>query len=280
MERHARAENAEAVTGLPAQQRDVLNQPQQPTDEVGDQAFQPNGTVAAETEDAFLSENARRRFAELSNRLREREHDLEREREERDRQGSELRTLKEQLDALRGEHEQFISQSLEGLDPETRATVLMDARIRKLLSEQEQRLEAKFTPKIQGLQKRSVEADMLSLAQKYPGFDIVLHGPLVEMFRAKNPACSVEQAFLATSEPEERQPRSMRAHVPPVVEPGSGPNAVRNVPQPERDPDERLVQDRDKAAELMRSRDPKDHRDGMRMFEKNIRERYAGRFGS
>lgn len=233
-----------------------------------------------------LSGNAMRRFSELSGQLRERERvvselqqrDAEREREAANLR-SEVESLRQEQQRLAAERQQLIDQNLDSLDPETRAIVLNRAEMQRMLAEQRRELTAEFRAQFDQLHRRNAEDDYLALSSKFELFDIGVHKPLIETFRRQNPNASVEQAYKAIAEPEALVLRAP-AHapsVPLVLAPGPGPTAEHLVPRPAPNRDDAMRADARKAREMMASADPRDHRDGIRLFEKNIRERLSAR---
>lgn len=237
--------------------------------------------------DEQLSVNATRRFAELTGQLREREKALielsERE-QSRDRElanvRAEMAALKAEHERLQTEHRQILEQSLEGLDPETRATVLMESRMQRMLEEQDRRSAARLEEKFKDLDQRAERDDYLHLASKFELFDLGVHKPQIERFRRKNPNATIEEAYKAIAEPEALVVRNtaLAASVPPVLAPGPGPTAEHFVPRPKPDEEQQMRSDAKRVRELMASNDPRDHRDGVRLAEKNIRDRLANRF--
>lgn len=251
----------------------------------GQAAHEATETAAEEAQEEALSVNATRRFAELTGQLRERERalgELSNRSRSQDDELAKLRTDLEQMrqanEKLMSDHRRLLESSLDGLDPETRATVLMESKIQDLLQEQERRLLTQFDTQLQRLRVRTEEDDYQKLGGKYRNFDIQVHKPLIEMFRTQNPASSIEQAYKAVAEPNELvlNGSSLAPNVPPVLAPGPGPTAEALVPRPRPDPNTKMVEDARRIKELMSSNDPKDHREGRRLAEKNIRDRYFG----
>lgn len=252
----------------------------------GQAAHEATESAAEEVQEEALSVNAARRFAELTGQLRERERALGELSNRSRSQDDELAKLRIDLEQMRKvneklleDHRKLIDQSLEGLEPETRATVLMESKIHDLLQEQERRLLTQFDTQLQRLRVRTEEDDYSKLGGKYRNFDIQVHKPLIEMFRAQNPASSIEQAYKAVAEPNELvlNGSSLAPNVPPVLAPGPGPTAEALVPRKQADPNRQMVEDARKIRELRESNDPKDHREGLRLADKNLKERFFGR---
>ncbi len=165
---------------------------------------------------------------------------------------------------------------LEALDPETRMQVMQDARMQEEMTKLENRLLGKIAPVLGTMQQRAAQSDLERVAQKYPAFDTGVHGPLIEMFREKNPNCSVEQAFRAIAEPEELAVGSGRAPtIPPIANPSAGNAAPRYVPQPSQQtsPEQEVEQDRKRAFDLARSTNAKDRRYVGPAFDQLIRSK-------
>ncbi len=187
--------------------------------------------------------------------------------------------LKTQLTGLQEQHAQMLQANLENLDPETRLQVMQDARMREHLADVEERILSKVMPHVNGLKESNAQNDMMRLANKYPAFDLQVHGASIDMFRGKNPACSIEQAFKAIAVPEELVTRQVAAAaaVPPVVPPGGGGVLPRYMPEPQSNPEQEMIEEAGRARDLMTSQDPQDHTRGLRAFDANIAARLAHR---
>lgn len=175
----------------------------------------------------------------------------------------------------------MIGQNLEALDPETRAAVMQDARLTELVAGLETRILQRIDPMLKTVRERSTQDDLSRLASKYPGFRLDTHLELIEIFREKNPNCSIEQAFRAVAEPEELALNQERAPaIPPIANPSPGNAAPRYVPQPEPrrlTPEEEVEIDRQRAFELARSSKTEDRRHTGRAFDALIKSKLAAR---
>jgi hypothetical protein len=188
--------------------------------------------------------------------------------------------LRDQLEAAQEQHRKMLEDNLDQLDPDARARVVADARFQELFEGMERRIEQRFGTAIQGLEIDRQQQQMQALAQKYAYFSIELHGPLIEMFREKNPSCSVEQAFRAVAQDGELALRdaALPMAAPPVVSPGGGGSQQqRYMPSPEPDPVDQMREEARKAAELMRSNNHADRQQALRMFDKNLSDRLGDR---
>jgi hypothetical protein len=258
-------------------QRAAQAQPPQANGEVPPQA---NGY--APTSEDELSANANRRFAEMTGQLRAYERTLAEAMassklrdDENARLRAELESVRAQQQELRDEHQRILDQTLDGLDSETRATVLMESKLKRLLDDHERKVTARLEQQLEGLREKSVHDDFDRLARKYARFDATLHRPAIEMFRGKNPATSIEQAFKAIAEPFELVLRedALATTVPPVLGPGPGPTADLAVPKPKEDPVDRMREDARLRNELKRSDDPEKRKIGDRLELQNLKER-------
>lgn len=190
--------------------------------------------------------------------------------------------FQQRLQTLEQQHQQMLQQNLDQLDPETRSAVMADARLAQRLDEFEQRILGRIQPKLQHLETTAAQQEMAALSRKYPGFDYQTHARLIDQFRARNPHCSIEQAFRAVAEPEELAlPPGPRAPaVPPIVPPGNGHSgAARYAPQavkPQSDPKDELVDESRRIAELRRSTDPAQQKEGMRLLDAHLKKRIGG----
>lgn len=259
------------IAGTPDQALDGSPAPRLP-------AAQPPQQPAAE-----LSPRAEQRIQELVGQLRQREQELQTALQQ-GKQAQETATqFQQRLASLEQQHAQMLQANLDNLDPETRMQVMQDARMAQRLDEFEARILGKIQPQLRTLETQAARNEMQALSDTYPAFDLQIHGPLIDMFRAKNPHCSIDQAFRAIAEPEElvtRQAARVRA-VPPIVPPGNGElAAARYAPSNDREqkpsPQDELVEEARRVAELRRSTDPAKQKEGMMLLDAHLRKRLGG----
>ena len=228
-----------------------------------------------------VSPRAEQRIQELVSQLRERDRQLQ-EAMEMGRRATETAGQYEQrLQSLEQQHRQMLEQNLDNLDPDTRAQVMMDARLAQRADELEQRILGRIQPKLQHLEGTAKQQEMHALSQRYQGFDYQTHAPLIDQFRARNPHCSIEQAFRAIAEPEELATRSStRAQVvPPIVAPGNGDMGAARFAHQQRqqqaNPHDELVDESRRIAELRRSTDPVKQKEGMQLLDEHLKRRLS-----
>lgn len=249
------------------------------------QGYDPQGHGAAQPEQQQepeqTSQRAQERISTLVSQLRQKDQDyqsLESQLKQRDATAQELQA---QLQAAQQHTQQLMEQHLENLDPETRAQVLMDARLRQAVTQSEQRILRALQPQLQVLQKRHEQTERGNLAGVYQGYDPMTHDHLIDEFRRHNPNCSIEQAFRAVATPEELSVGGARPAnpPPPAVPPGNGaatPRYLPQQPQGQQDPVEQMRHDAAEAAKLARSLDPEDQKRAMALFDQNLRDRLGG----
>jgi hypothetical protein len=223
--------------------------------------------------------NVQKRFSELTRRLRESET-ARQEAEQKARDTAQTNAeLASRMQAIEEQHNKMLQENLDALDPEMRMQVLQDARMQELFAGLKKELFDSIMPHVQGLEQSNVQREMMELGGKYPAFDIQVHGPLIDMFRGKNPNCSVEQAYRAIAVDEELVTRTQHqrgAPIPPTVAPGGPVNAApRYVPQPEPDPEQEMIEDAQRIKQLRASADPREQKEGLRLAEKNIHDRLS-----
>jgi len=231
-----------------------------------------------EPSEAQLSDNANRRIRELIAELREKDQALQKAMELGRSQGDTLGQLKQKFDQLQQQHQNLIQANLENLDPETRMLVMQDSRIQEALSGLEQRILGQLMPHIQTIEQKNQQAEMMRLGDIYPAFDIQIHGPLIDMFRGKNPHCSIEQAYRAIAEPGELVTReaASAAAVPPVVPPGNMGARPRYQPEPQgqqSNPEQELIEEAQMLKKLRSSSDPSDQKAGMNLVHEHLKRR-------
>ena len=267
---HARQIGDQPVAGTPNQALDGSQAP----------PLAPVGQPPLQTEPQD-SPRAQRRIQELVDQLRARDAELAAAREEGKRHGDTLAQTQQRMAQLEQQHQQMLQANLDNLDPETRMRVMQDARMREYFDQFEERILSKVQPQLQQIQTRDARREMESLSNKYPAFDLQIHGPLIDMFRAKNPACSIDQAYRAIAEPEElvtRQSANAVA-VPPVLPPGSSTLAsARFAPQPEpqSDPVAEAREESARMAKLRASNNPQEQKQGLAAVDDMLRRRVFG----
>jgi predicted metal-dependent enzyme (double-stranded beta helix superfamily) len=274
-------EQQRRAQGQPSPQQVLGDQPQAGTpDQMLDGSVAPPLTSAqpqAQPEQQ-LSPNAQRRIQELTAQLR----DLDRERQaalaEAKNKDETVAQMRQRMEALEAQYNGMLQANLDHLDPEIRLQVMQDTRLNEAMDKFEKRMMGQLMPHLQSLQQKSIYQEMLALGETYPAFDVQIHGPLVDMFRGKNPNCTVDQAWRAIAEPEElvtRQQARVSA-VPPITPPSNGSSQPRYMPEPTSDPEAELVDEARRARDLMRSANPADHKAGLRAFDENIAKRLGG----
>lgn len=261
-----------------AANRPNLQQPVQASEEASVQPQgQPNGNPQEQPPEVDqLSPNVQRRFSELSTLLRAKDQELQQIKA----QAQSLQQTQAKLAEAEQRYNSLVQQNLESLSPEDRQQVLSDVRMTEAMQAMETRLLAKVTPVLQGLQERTAQEDLSKLAAKYPGFNYEVHIPLIEIFRSRNPHCSVEQAFRAVAETEELQDgRSHRAAAPPPIAIQSNGNAApRYVPiEPKTSPQQEIDELRQRAFALSRSDKPEDKRIAGRVMDEYLRKKMGDR---
>lgn len=212
-----------------------------------------------------LSPNAQRRFSELSQTLREKDRELQQALARSQKLEETHAQTEARLRAIESQYEQMVQQNLDSLDPETRHQVMQQAAIAESAAQIERRVMNTVAPFVNRMQTQAIQAELHAVAQKYPGFDASLHGPLIEIFREQNPNCTIEQAFRAVAEGDDLVPSPARAPaIPPVAVPQSvniAPRHVQiNTPPPQTSPEEEIERDRQRAFNLARSADPLERR--------------------
>lgn len=228
------------------------------------------------------SQRAQERITSLVSQLRQKDQEYQQLRQQQNQQATTVEELQAQLVAQKQMMDNVLSEHMENLDPETRAQVMADARIRQTVAQSEQRILQTVAPQLQALQQRNEQLEKQGLSGRYPGYDPVVHDQLIDQFRQGNPNCSIEQAFRACATPDELSVGSgaRPANVPPpAMPPGSGSNTPRYLPnQPTNQPDpaEQVRLDAERAAELARSMDPNDQKMATRMWDSVLSRKVFG----
>jgi hypothetical protein len=271
--RQQRAEDAQQIGDQP-----VAGTTEQMID--GSQAPPLAGGEAPTPEPAQeqLSDNANRRIRELIAELKAKEAENNQLLDLGRKQGETLAQMQQRMELLQRQHEQLVQSNLEHLDPEMRMQVMQDARIQEALAGLEKRIMGQLMPKLQKVEQTNVQAEMMRLGEDYPAFDIQIHGPLIDMFRGKNPHCSIEQAFRAIAEPHELTSRAAAsaAAVPPVVPPGNMGARPRYQPEPtpqQSNPEQELVDEAQRIRKLRESSDPGEQKMGMNLVHEHLKRR-------
>jgi hypothetical protein len=243
-------------------------------------APQPVEAPPPQVEAEQVTPNAERRISELIDRLRQTSQELQQAQEGGKQKDETIGQMQTRLQALEEQHNRMIQENLDNLDPETRMQVLQDARMNELLAQAEQRIVGRIMPHLQTLDEKNRHAELVELSQRYPAFDVEIHGALIDTFRQSNPACSIEQAFRAVAKDDElvTQSQASAAAVPPIVPPGNGVQSQpRYVPQQESksSPEEELRQEMEQVARLRRSQDPAERKAGDRLMTQHLANRLS-----
>ncbi len=275
-----RAALAAQQAGQPTQEQILGDQPPAGTPEQAIDGSQgPPLTPAAqppqEQAPPPLSESANQRIQDLANKLRMKDQELQSAVAQAKAASETQAELQGRLKTVEEQHSQMLQANLDNLDPDTRAAVLQDARMREYFDKFREQLLGEIQPQLSGLQENRMHDELMRLADKYPSFDVQVHGMAIDSVRGKNPHLSIEQAFKVVAEPEELVTRTVAAAVavPPVVPPGAGGVQPRYMPEPESNPEAEMIQEAAAARDLMRSANPDDHKKGLRAFDQNIAAR-------
>jgi hypothetical protein len=228
------------------------------------------------------SPRAQQRIQELVGQLRQRDQELQVALESGKKASETAQQFQTRLASLEQQHTQMLQANLDHLDPDTRMQVMQDARMSQRLDEFQQQILAKIQPQLRTLETQAARNEMQALSDRYPAFDLQIHGNLIDMFRGKNPHCSIEQAFRAVAEPEELITRNAaRAQaVPLILPPGNGElAAARYAPSNDRNklqPEDELVEESRRIAALRRDTDPAKQKEGMRLLDQHLKRRLGG----
>ena len=224
------------------------------------------------------SQRAQERITSLVTQLRSKDQEFQQLKQAQSLTATEVEELRAQLSASRNQMENMLEQHLDDLDPETRAQVMADARLRQTAAAVEQRILQRVAPQLKTLEDRNAQLEKRDLSGKYRGYDPLTHDGLIDEFRRSNPNCSIEQAFRACATADELSVGSGYRPAnapPPAMPPGSGSTAPRYMPQQTNQPDpvEQIHADAARAAELARSTNPEDQKLAQRLWHKNLADR-------
>ncbi len=218
--------------------------------------------------------NAQRRFGELTQTLRQKDQELQALAAKQRQLEEAAAAERSRAEAAEARFQTMVQQNLENLDPETRQRVMQEAQLEEGLARMESRLMNKLAPVLDATRERFTQSDLDRVAARYTGFDITVHGPLIEMFRERNPNCSVEQAFRAIAEPDELVTSAGRApEIPPIANPAPGNRSPRYVPQhqPQSTVEQEVEEERKRAFELARTTNARDRRHVGPAFDRLIK---------
>ncbi len=224
------------------------------------------------------SPRAEQRIQELISKLRTRDAEVEQLRAASQSAGESLQQTQQRLLELEQQHQQMQQAHLDQLDPETRMQVLQDANMKRMFDQFEQRMMGRIQPQLQQIETRDQRREMEALSDTYPVFDMAIHGPLIDMFRGKNPNCTIDQAYRAIAQPAELVTReaARAAAIPPVVAPGSSSLANARfapAPEPTSNPEAELVDESNRIRKLRESHDPAEQKAGMNLVHEHLKKR-------
>lgn len=248
------------------------------------QGYAPGGQAAQpeqqREEHEQLSQRAQERITSLVSQLRQKDQDYQQLQTQMQQRDASAQELQAQLAASQQQINTIMREHLDSLDPETRAQILMDARLQQAVAQSEQRILHALQPQLRVLHQRHEQTERANLSGRYAGYSPMEHDHLIDEFRRRNPNCSIEQAFRAVATPEELSVGGHRPAnpPPPAVPPGNGAAMPRYLPQQHSQPDpvEQMRQDAAEAARLARSLDPEDQKRSKALFDKNLRDRLGG----
>jgi hypothetical protein len=229
-----------------------------------------------------ISQRAQERISSLVSQLRQKDQEYQQLQQAQTQQATTVEELRAQLAAQQNQLESVLEQHLDNLDPEARAQIMNDARIRQAIAQSERRVMNAVGPQLEALQARNIQLEKAGLSRRYAGYDPTVHDELIDSFRQRNPNCSVEQAFRACATPEELSVGSGSRPAnapPPAMPPSSGSNTPRYLEQQQAaqpSPIEQIRIDAARAAELARSTDPEDQKAAARLWDKNLADRVFG----
>lgn len=252
-------------------------QPDAPPDE--QQGAHNNGQSDAppgQPADQQLTPNAQQRFGQLTQTLRQKDQELQATIARQKQTEQEAADARRRAEAAEARYQQLVQQNLDHLAPEDRAAVLQEARLQESMGQLEERLMGRIAPVLNGVTERNAQADRAKLSDKYEAYDPQVHDQLIDIFRERNPHCSIEQAFRAIAEADELTVRRGRAPaVPPIANPAPGNAAPRYVPTQtqQTSPEQEIEQDRQRAYELARSTKAADRRHVGPAFDRLIRSK-------
>lgn len=191
---------------------------------------------------------------------------------------ADMAKLQEQVSALVSERDNLMQEGLAELDPEQRALVLAEGRMQEIVAQGKTDLLAQLQPQLSTLRQQNQQTEVERVAQKYPAFDLAVHGNLVDMVRGKFPGMTYEMAWKTVAEGDEAvtRDRTSVVAVPPVVPAGNGSPLPRYMPEPEANPDDELRAFQQRTNELIRSSSPAEQRQGLRQMDEAISQRLGG----
>ncbi len=220
------------------------------------------------------------RFAEVSRERTAYKRDLERLKDEHQREAAEAKALRDKVAQQESLLQQMQAQHLEQLSPEDRAAFVARVEIQQGLQSIEQRMTERLQPVMRNLHEERRYRELEHLVHKYPAFDLDKHAPLIDTFREANPACSMEHAFRAVAEDHElgaSNGRSARRAPPPVVVPGQPMFAKMDVERSQDKEEQSLIEGARRVRQTATSEDPMVRSGSLGAAAESIRDRYFRR---
>jgi hypothetical protein len=265
----AEAENQPAPTSAP------------PVEEVPEQPAAPEpAPLPPLEEESAVSKRARERIEELARRRREEEQariDAEARAERLEQQLEKERAARQTTES---DYQRFLNEQIENMDPEDRAQVLQEARIRDMLAEQKRELLQQVAGPLNEMRERELNRELVLLAQKYPGYDHDVHSDQVRDFMKRNPSTTPEQAFKAIADDDVLfiRPYGQQTSegAPQFIQPKGTQGTENYVPAPQKDPDEELREKTREVHKLARISDPDAQREHRKELDALIKERLFG----
>jgi hypothetical protein len=245
----------------------------------GDQAQEAVQHAPPQQQTPDTTPRTQERIETLISKLNDKDRELGELRQQQATHATTHQQLQAQLQERDAQMQNMLKEHMENLDPETRAQIMTDARIKQAMDVSEQRILSILGPQLRTLQGNAAQAEKAKLSDMFPGvYNPQRHDELIDAFRRENPKSSMRMAFQAILTPEEMRSGGgpPRTAAPPAVPPGSGPSTPRYMPNPagqSGDPVKQMVEDANKAAELARSTNPQDRKMADALFHKNLSDR-------
>lgn len=242
----------------------------------------PTEPQPQEPQAPITSDKASERITDLVSKLRNKDQEFQQLQSQQTQSAGQIAEMKQLVETLRSEREQLKQAALDTLDPEERARIIGQMELKNAVQQAQDTLLAQLQPRLARIDEHDLAREYESLSLKYPGFNARVHPELIQQFRSQNPACSAELAFRAVASNEELGVSGARPANP--VPPSLAPNQAgipRSVPQQasqqsQTTPEQEIAQEADAAYALLRSKDSKDNKAGMRAVDAMLGKRIFG----
>jgi hypothetical protein len=154
----------------------------------GDQAQEAVQHAPPQQQTPDTTPRTQERIETLISKLNDKDRELGELRQQQATHATTHQQLQAQLQERDAQMQNMLKEHMENLDPETRAQIMTDARIKQAMDVSEQRILSILGPQLRTLQGNAAQAEKAKLSDMFPGvYNPQRHDELIDAFRRENP---------------------------------------------------------------------------------------------